>query len=109
MAASEATRSNLQLLLCSLACQPLTSMFNLMPDNRHLPIILPPDECYTPVEAPVTFITLSEETHSALTRFAQTTFSAQPTVSVSKTGIRLKTISLGTWVYKPWYNAPGIV
>ncbi len=103
MATSEATRSNLQLLLRSLACQPLTTLFDLVPDNCQLPIILPSDESYTPVGAPVVLSILSRETQSTLTTVAQ----LLGTGSVSKrAGVRLGKISLGTRIYKPWYIAP---
>ena len=101
MATSEATRSNLHLLLRSLACQPLTSMFNLVPDDRQLPIILP-DESYPLVEARVELTILSEETCLALLRLAN----SLGLDSASKVGVRLGKISIGTRVYKPWYSAP---
>ena len=101
MATSEATRSNLQLLLRSPACQPLTSLFNLAPGERQLPIILP-EESYPPVEAPVNLTILSEETCSALAHLAQRLHIS----TVPRAGVRLGKISIGLRVYKPWYNSP---
>ena len=101
MATSEATRSNLQLLLRSVACQPLTSMSNLVPDDCQLPIILP-DISYPPVEAPLELIIFSQETCSALAEIARSLQNGP----ASRTGIRLRKISIGTRVYKPWYNSP---
>jgi len=101
MATSEASRSNLQLLLRSLVCEPLTSMSNLVPDNRHLPIILP-EESYPPVEAPVKLIILSDATSLALAVVARSLKLESP----SRLGVRLGKISIGTREYKPWYNAP---